>query len=89
LPTIADEQEKGLILDVRGVGIVPKISTMDNYAVVQDSGGRVLRVPQELFNWARDTVATLRVAGGNDLVNLLPMSVEFGILDGRAYAEIL
>jgi hypothetical protein len=89
LPTIAAEQKKGLVLDIRGVGIVPKISTMDNYAVVQDSGGRVLRVPQELFNWARDTVATLRVAGGNELVNLLPMSVEFGILDGRAYAEIL
>jgi hypothetical protein len=88
-PIVASKSETGLMLEVCALGPVPEIKRMKHYAVIQTTDGDLLRLPDELFNWALDTARAIIVGGGNEPVKLLPAQVEFGVLDGRTYAEIL
>jgi hypothetical protein len=46
---------------------------------------QLCRLPLQLTDWAFDLVALTQQLGGNPL----PARIEFGVLDGRHYAEML
>jgi hypothetical protein len=55
-------------------------------AVMDVAGEKQLcRLPLELTNWATTVVGMATTQG----VNVFPTDIEFGILDGRTYAEML
>lgn len=53
-------------------------------AWIHTTDGRTFRLPNDLCGWARTTVA---IAVG--MANPFPSPVEFGVIDGRPYAQIL
>lgn len=78
LPILESPQVKGLVLDVAHV------ATAGDLAWIETTDGRTFRLPDGLFGWAKTAVA---VALG--MANPFPSPVEFGIVGGRSYAEIL
>jgi hypothetical protein len=80
---IADRQ------DCTGLKIPPEAMaagkvTLPTAVVEFDGKPQLCKLPIELGSWAFDQVALAH--SGN---NLFPAKVEFGVLDGRHYAEIL
>jgi hypothetical protein len=88
LPTIADEGETGRVLEVARVAYAPTPAGPD-LVWLETTDGQLLRLPPGLHAWAHDTVAVVLGMGGNVEVRAFPMRIEFGILDGRPYAEML
>lgn len=84
LPILESQQAKGRIIHVARVATTPGDEASGAMAWIETPGGEVLRLPESLFDWAYSTVAMALGVG-----NPFPAQVEFGILDGRAYAEIL
>lgn len=102
LPEITNEGTPGLVLEVQKIGFlcaprpdchalgiqVPAGSGEQCFlptAVVRTDQGteELWRLPLELASWAHDCVA---LAGSG--IKLLPSKIEFGVLRGRAYAQI-
>ncbi|MFJ9369935.1 hypothetical protein ACIRRA_36725 [Nocardia sp. NPDC101769] len=86
-PTIASAREKGMILDVAALGRHDPLGADIPYLRATD--GWMFQLPEELREWATGVI------GGN-LHNLeagypseFPRRIEFGVLDGRVYAEML
>lgn len=84
LPAIESPQAKGIVLDVARVATAPAGPGSDPLAWIETRDGRVFRLPEVLFAWASTTVAVALSMG-----NMFPSEVEFGIVDGHPYAEIL
>jgi hypothetical protein len=84
LPVIATKRDKGLVLEVRRVATRFPAEPL---AWIETREGEILRLPQGLLNWAFDIVAMVLSEGGNDKLGLFPTHIEFGILNGKAYAE--
>lgn len=84
LPILESPQAKGTVVDVERVATTPGDGPSSPMAWIETPAGEVLRLPESLFDWACDTVAIALGVG-----NPFPAQVEFGILDGRAYAEII
>ncbi len=78
LPVLESTQATGLVLDVA------RVATAGDIAWLETTDGQVLRLPDSLFGWAKTTIA---VALG--MANPFPSKVEFGIVGGRAYAQII
>lgn len=78
LPMLESPQAKGLALEVA------RVATAGDLAWIETVDGQVFRLPDSLNDWAKTVVA---VALG--MVNPFPSSVEFGIIDGRPYAQML
>ncbi|MEV6102122.1 hypothetical protein [Nocardia sp. NPDC051981] len=86
-PTIASAQEKGMILDVAALGRHDPLGADIPY--VRATDGWMFELPEELWEWATFVI------GGN-VHNLqagypseFPCRIEFGVRDGRMYAEML
>ena len=84
LPMLESPQAKRTVIDVARVATTPGDGPSGPMAWIETQAGEVLRLPDLLFAWAYDTVAIALGVG-----NPFPAQVEFGILDGSAYAEIL
>jgi hypothetical protein len=72
----------GKAYDVLSVGLL-----QDNTPIAtikKDGKARVYRLPSELFDWVFTTVGMSQMG-----MNPFPVQVEFGIIEGRHYAEIL
>ena len=76
LPTIYSPNATGLVLKVGAVKVVSTPHRIIPYVVTNE--GEYLRLPDQLTEWA--IIAELVRSPGR---------VEFGILNGRAYAEFL
>ncbi len=86
LPVLSRSSETGLVLEVARIATrIP----MEPLAWIETTDHEILRLPAALHAWAFDTVALVLAGGGNDEVEMFPTKVEFGVLDGRAYAELL
>lgn len=85
LPTLRDEREAGLVLDVGRVGV----SRETSFAWLETTAGLRYRLPDSLSAWAFDVVALSLAGGGNESLGVFPTPIEFGILNGRAYAEFV
>lgn len=79
-PTITDPGQQGAIVHVDKVGFLPSMGA--GYVVTTQGEWR--RLPEALALWARDVTSMALTTR-----NPFPCQVEFGQLDGRAYAEIL
>lgn len=78
LPILESPQAHGHILEVARVAIA------DDLAWVETTDGHVLRLPESLHDWAKTAVAV-----AVSMANPFPSKAEFGIVAGRAYAQIL
>lgn len=86
LPVLGNSSETGLVLEVARIATrIP----MEPLAWIETTDKDILRLPAELHPWAFDTVALVLAAGGNAEIQMFPTKVEFGVLDGIAYAELL
>ncbi|MFD4444683.1 hypothetical protein ACFWPK_33380 [Nocardia sp. NPDC058519] len=83
-PIVSSAEQQGLVLDIAAVGIT---ATGDSYLRCADKG--YLRVPEALAGWAILCIGEHQdlVKAGNE--GLFPARVEFGVFDGRMYAERL
>jgi hypothetical protein len=90
LPVIAAEQETGLVLDVAAVGIDGAgLLTGTEPAYVRCTDEKTYRLPESLREWA-STLVAMHLAhrqAGNP--SMFPCRIEFGVLNGGAYAELL
>lgn len=102
LPTIANDKDTGSIYTIFKVGFLAVslaecnkigLSSTTEFggkcvlatAVVDFAGQRQLcRLPIALTDWAIDCVAL-----ANSGKNLFPSKVEFGLLDGQTYAQLV
>ncbi|MBF6171009.1 hypothetical protein [Nocardia blacklockiae] len=82
-PTVASADDTGLILEVVDVGITEPAITGHPYLRLAD--GTVYRVPTPLTDWAITFIAASRRPGQE----LLPARMEFGVVDGEMYVEVL
>ncbi|MFE3990058.1 hypothetical protein ACFXPR_36770 [Nocardia tengchongensis] len=86
-PTIASAQEKGMILDVAALGRHDPLGADIPY--VRATDGWMFELPEELREWARFVI------GGNPhnpqrgYPSQFPCRIEFGVREGRMYAEML
>lgn len=101
-PSLMNNKENGTVYTVQKVGFlaVPETDCRKNNicaqsgpggksllptAVVEFAGQQQLcRLPLELTSWVFDCVAMAHSG-----MNSFPSKVEFGVLDGRTYAELL
>ena len=90
LPVIASEQETGLVLDMAAVGIDGAgLITGAEPAYVRCTDQKLYRLPQSLREWASTVVAMHLAHRQAGHPSMFPCRVEFGILNGGAYAELL
>ncbi len=90
LPTTISSEQTGVALEVAAVVLAGDgRGAGDRPAYVRLTDGSVKLLPEGLRPWARDVVASdldLRAAGGT---SVFPCRVEFGVVDGEAYAALL
>jgi hypothetical protein len=77
LPLLESPQATGAILEIA------RVATAGDFAWLETTDGQVLRLPDSLYGWARTTVAVAL-----SMANPFPAKVEFGVVGGRAYAEV-
>jgi hypothetical protein len=90
LPVLASEQETGIVLDVAAVGIDGAgLLTGTESAYVRCTDEKIYRLPESLREWA-SMLVTMHLAhrqAGHP--SMFPCRIEFGVLGGGAYAELL
>jgi hypothetical protein len=86
LPVVSSPSASGLVLNVQRVATRLPIEQL---AWLETTDGDLYRLPTQLFAWAFDVVAMVLAHGGNEQARLFPTRIEFGILDGNTYADIL
>lgn|GEM_PF-6530811 len=74
-------------LDVAAVGIDNPMSTSHPYLRLTD--GTVYRLPDPLRDWAVPLVAVHQHHRSSGNLSMFPCHIEFGVLDGGVYAELL
>jgi hypothetical protein len=84
-PIIKSVKETGNVINVLRVGKSPK---GDVYWVVT-SDNATMQVPRQLHMWADDLIVMMLSSGGNKALGVFPCEIEFGIIRGRYYANIL
>ena len=84
VPVLLDEKAKGIVHKVLSVGILGE--QREPIATIKKSNGESVayRLPHDLYGWVENFMG-LQLQG----VDMFPAEVEFGILNNRAYAEIL
>jgi serine/threonine-protein kinase len=88
VPKVRKKKQSGLVLEVRWAAIRHPDAPQKEFAYIETTGGSVFRLPDALFAWAFEIGAVVG-PGGIGGVQTFPAQVEFGILRGRMYAEIL
>ncbi|MBF6301132.1 hypothetical protein [Nocardia amamiensis] len=90
-PTVASPKHTGLVLDIAALSIHNPLAGPGEitYPFIRCTDHRVLRLPEPLHRWATETIALSHATHAAGAPPLFPGQVEFGILDGIMYAEIL
>lgn len=86
-PEVASAKDTGMLLDVAAVGIDQPATIGRPYLRLTD--GTTYQVPDPLTEWAITLIAVHQQhrATGNETI--FPCQIEFGILHGTMYAELL
>ncbi|WP_174732989.1 hypothetical protein [Mesobacillus harenae] len=82
IPTLKSTAEQGALYKVLSVGMHRKQTPIAT--VKKGNGAKAYILPEELHGWALNVLMT-----SADGVKMFPATVEFGVLNGRSYAEIL
>ncbi|WP_227997834.1 hypothetical protein [Nocardia australiensis] len=90
-PKVASPKHTGLVLDVATIGLgnplaLPGESTQP---YIRCTNHTVLRLPDPLHDWATTVIATTHTHRAEGWPPIFPGQIEFGILDGAMYAELL
>ncbi|MGK8524359.1 hypothetical protein ACRS6B_23650 [Nocardia asteroides] len=90
-PTVASAKHTGLVLDIATLAIHNPLAGPGEttYPYVRCTDHRVMRLPEPLHRWATETIALNHTQHATGALPLFPGQVEFGILDGTMYAEVL
>lgn len=101
-PILSSDKDSGSVFEVKKVGFVladpnecklkgldaPKVpggkSALPTAVVLFDKKFELCSLPFELFGWVEGCVAMAHAG-----MNPFPTEVEFGVLEGRFYAEVL
>lgn len=84
IPVLMNDKTKGVVHEVLSVGVVGAQRAL--IATIKKSNKNVVayRLPEELRGWAEHSMGMSAMG-----VKFFPTKVEFGILNGRTYAEVL
>jgi len=84
LPVLPNTSVKGIVHDVLSVGFLG--GQREPIITVKESNGEAVayRLHQDLYGWVENSLS-LKLSG----IDMFPGKVEFGILNDRAFAEIL
>ncbi len=90
-PRVASDKHTGLVLDIDILALhhpLP-LAGEDTHAYIRCTDGTTYRLPAALQDWATTVIAAhyAHKAAGKPLI--FPGQIEFGILDGTVYAELL
>ncbi|MEU4414873.1 hypothetical protein ACIBEH_05580 [Nocardia salmonicida] len=90
-PCVTSDKHSGLVLDIDTLALhnpLP-LAGEDTHAYIRCTDGATYRLPAALQDWATTAMAAhyAHKAAGKPL--LFPGQVEFGILHGTVYAELL
>ncbi|WP_379051156.1 hypothetical protein [Metabacillus endolithicus] len=80
MPKLNSPAEEGVVYEVLSVGMNGRTPIA---TVKEGSKAIAYTLPTDLFGWVQNFMMM-----SQDGVKLLPAKIEFGILEGRAYAEI-
>ncbi|WP_433560410.1 hypothetical protein ACQP1O_22150 [Nocardia sp. CA-151230] len=86
-PMIASPQQTGMILDVAAVGIYDPAGADTLY--LRSTNGVRYQLPEQLRDWATTVIGGNLHAVAAGRPSAFPCRIEFGILDGHMYAEML
>lgn len=83
IPTLDGGREKGAIYEVLSVGMFPSGNPL---ITIKNDRNEVIayKLPEELHGWCQ-SIINIAMTG----VKIVPSRIEFGILNGKYYAEIL
>jgi hypothetical protein len=90
-PRVASDKHTGLVLDIDTLALhnpLP-LAGEDTHAYIRCTDGTTYRLPAALQDWATTVIAAhyAHKAAGKPLI--FPGQIEFGILHGTVYAELL
>lgn len=88
LPSIKSTDETGNIVNVKRV-VQFFLENKTPIFYIETTDGTIFKLPTSLYGWADNTIHLVLGLGGNDVVKVFPTEIEFGIINGRAYAEML
>ena len=91
IPTLKSKGERGRVLHVDKLGSLGDGAAFFNNTgalYVETTDADIYRLPPELAPWATDLISYV-VANGGRKSGMFPTDIEFGMLDGRIYAELL
>lgn len=86
-PTIGSPNETGMILDVAAVEI--RDPAGDGDLLIRLTNATEYLVPPDLRDWAMLFIENEQHLLASGHASMLPCKIEFGILRGRAYAEVM
>lgn len=84
-PIISTPRQTGNIINTAKVGTNPKRDVF--WLIATDE--TLYRIPEQLWDWAYDLIVMVLVHGGNNEIHVFPCKIEFGILRGQYYAQML
>ncbi|MET8778927.1 hypothetical protein ABZV58_28310 [Nocardia sp. NPDC004654] len=90
-PVVAAPNRTGLVLDVAAVGLVNPLAIGEEpiRPYIQCTDARVFLLPTALHDWAIDVIAQHHACLSAGETPMFPRQIEFGVLDGGLYAELL
>ncbi|WP_433759516.1 hypothetical protein [Nocardia sp. CA-135398] len=90
-PSVVSEKDTGLVLDIAAVGLHNPLGLAGEptYAYVRCTDDTTYRLPAPLQEWATSMIAVNHVHRAAGHQSLFPGQIEFGILNGGMYAELL
>ncbi|MFQ6331089.1 MULTISPECIES: hypothetical protein [unclassified Nocardia] len=90
-PTVASPRHTGLIVDVADVGLGnPMAATGEpTRPYIRCTDSTLLQLPEQLHDWAITVIATTHAHLATRHPTMFPRQIEFGVLDGAMYAELL
>ncbi|MFE3795600.1 hypothetical protein [Nocardia tengchongensis] len=86
-PMVASPQQTGMILDVAAIGIHDPAGADTLYLRATD--GARYQLPEQLRDWATGMIGANLITLQAGEPSAFPRRIEFGILDGHMYAEML
>jgi hypothetical protein len=90
-PAVASGAHTGLVLDVAAVGLRNPLALdpEQTHAYIRCTDGLTYRLPAALQQWAITVIGAQYARRGAGNRSMFPGQIEFGVLDGGVYAELV
>ncbi|MFQ6398806.1 hypothetical protein ACLMAJ_35880 [Nocardia sp. KC 131] len=90
-PTVASARHTGMVMDVVAIGLADPLAAADETTrpYIRCTDNTIFRLPKPLHDWAFTVITATDAHGAARHPAMFPRQIEFGILDGTMYAELL